>query len=81
MNRYEIRKALRKQKQQERNKINREVNAITKHSAWKRYEEAFELNFGHKPRVVRSISAARLDKMADELFAAAHEKELKNEVD
>lgn len=76
MSMYEVRRNLRRLKQQERNKIKKEINLISHEQALKRYEEAFVLTFGRPPTNVKHISTKKLNTMADNLFAAAHKQEL-----
>ncbi len=79
VNAYEIRKNLRKLKQQERAKIKKESNQITRHQIEARYEEAFKIHFGTRPVIKKSLSSKTLLRMTENLYAELHAKEIESE--
>lgn len=76
VNRYEVRQALRKVKQDERNKNMRELRLLEKEQAGKRYRDSYKLLNGFLPRIIPNVTAAKLNRWADQNYAKAHAREL-----
>ena len=76
MNAYERRKLDRQDRARLRRRKCFFLCLLSKDRAERMYEEAFELCYGFKPKHIPRLPPAKLYKVAERLYATAHERSM-----